>query len=906
MKFYYFNATHWDREWYLSKEAFRFSLVEMTSRLLDIFEKDPDFKKFTFDGQTIVLNDILEIRPDWKEKISNLIKEKKLNVGPWYVMPDEFLVSGEALIRNLLLGRKIARSFGAEPWPVSYICDIFGHIAQFPQISKGFGHEGIVAWRGFKSQMPPYLIWRSPDGTEMKLVHLMPQHGYAQFSIEVRGIRDVPMDEEKFKARFKEWLPSSQSYWGDIMVLSDALDHADPNHDTSKMLKWIKECCPEAEVIHTDYREVFANEYNKDKKIIYGEQIYPLDTLKSAGMLISHTLSSRYDVKKANDRCQNILELQIEPLLANAALDGYTDGLFFLDYAWKHLLQNHAHDSICGCSPDIVHRQMFPRFEEIETVADRINQELIFRDFEKIGQTSRFDLIHNDHDDGQQKFRAEVDPNGNYLLRIVNPLPFEIDKISEVEINFPAGADYPSAGTEPFGFEMVNNFEIFDENGSKIEYKIRKIELGKRRVMTLGSCRPYNIYTVVMRTKLRPSGWTEFSIRPSETPVRNFGSLLTGRRSASNGIISLQINDNGTFDITDLRSNSVYAGQNDYRFHRDVGDGWAFIEQQGGSVAVGGHVKSINITHDSSERAEFEIVRAFDLPEELIFKGTLYRSFGGIEPSKNIIAQEIRTFVALDRNSDQLSVRTEIDNKLKDYRLQLIVPTDIKGNYFASQQFYMVERAPGRISGRETEKYFEAEAPDKNFDGIVGKRNEKGGLAFIAKDGLHECGCLAENEGDLTVTMLRAFRRTVMHNGETECQLNKKLVYEYALKCLTPSCSMQELVHARKIMQLDKTASYIMTVEKIKEHTNSSFAVISGDLTFSALKVAENSHNEIIVRMVNLNDKNSSGSMKFDRKFKKAELCRLDETVEKLIIENDDSFSVNAAPWQIVSIKVTF
>ena len=127
MKIYYFNATHWDREWYLPKEGFRKYLLDMTEHLLDIFDNDPDFKKFTFDGQTIVLEDILEIHPEWRSRLETLIQSGKLMVGPWYVMPDEFLVSGESLIRNLQVGRKIARTFGGEAWQVGYVCDMFGH-----------------------------------------------------------------------------------------------------------------------------------------------------------------------------------------------------------------------------------------------------------------------------------------------------------------------------------------------------------------------------------------------------------------------------------------------------------------------------------------------------------------------------------------------------------------------------------------------------------------------------------------------------------------------------------------------------------------------------------------------------------------------------------------------------------
>ena len=115
---YYFHSTHWDREWYQSFQAYRKYLIDTTERILNLLE-DGTLEKYTFDGQTIVLKDILELRPGLRPRLEKLIQEGRLNVGPWYVMPDEFLVSAEAMLRNLQVGREIAREFGHEPWTVA-------------------------------------------------------------------------------------------------------------------------------------------------------------------------------------------------------------------------------------------------------------------------------------------------------------------------------------------------------------------------------------------------------------------------------------------------------------------------------------------------------------------------------------------------------------------------------------------------------------------------------------------------------------------------------------------------------------------------------------------------------------------------------------------------------------------
>src|SRR5512140_1403397 len=132
------SHSHWDREWYKSFEQFRSMLVNMVDDLLDLLARDPAYVCFTLDGQTIVLDDYLAVRPEREPELRRLVREGRLMIGPWYVLPDEFLVSGEATVRNLLTGTHRARDFGAE-MKVGYIPDSFGHIAMMPAVLRGFG-----------------------------------------------------------------------------------------------------------------------------------------------------------------------------------------------------------------------------------------------------------------------------------------------------------------------------------------------------------------------------------------------------------------------------------------------------------------------------------------------------------------------------------------------------------------------------------------------------------------------------------------------------------------------------------------------------------------------------------------------------------------------------------------------
>src|SRR5262245_45319042 len=168
--------THWDREWYRTREEFRHRLVRLVDALLDLLERDPEFRHFTLDGQTIVLDDYLEVRPAARSRIERQVRAGRLVVGPWYVLPDEWLVSGEALIRNLRLGQARAAAFGAS-MPVGYVPDQFGHVGQLPQILAGVGLDCAVLWRGVPRELDETLFhWEAPDGTRVFGVYLV--HGY--------------------------------------------------------------------------------------------------------------------------------------------------------------------------------------------------------------------------------------------------------------------------------------------------------------------------------------------------------------------------------------------------------------------------------------------------------------------------------------------------------------------------------------------------------------------------------------------------------------------------------------------------------------------------------------------------------------------------------------------------------
>jgi len=211
--------THWDREWYLPFEEFRHRLVKMLDKLIGIMESDPGYGPFHLDGQTIALEDY-EAVMGRSEPLRRLIKEGRIKPGPWYVLPDEFLVSGEGLIRNLERGFRVCRGFGVDPVRCGYLPDMFGHIAQMPQILQGFGLSTAVVWRGITPDVTgSEFIWEAPDQSRVFAVFLPMGYGSGA---------NLPKKPELLVKRLSGLLVQLGAGEGGTVLLMNGSDHAEP------------------------------------------------------------------------------------------------------------------------------------------------------------------------------------------------------------------------------------------------------------------------------------------------------------------------------------------------------------------------------------------------------------------------------------------------------------------------------------------------------------------------------------------------------------------------------------------------------------------------------------------------------------------------------------------------------
>ncbi|MGD2205389.1 MAG: glycoside hydrolase family 38 C-terminal domain-containing protein [Anaerolineae bacterium] len=364
------SHTHWDREWYLTFQQFRLRLVRLIDRLLDLLDSNPEYRFFTLDGQTILLRDYLQIRPEQETRIHRMVQDGRLLIGPWYILPDEFLEGPEAMIRNLCFGRRDCRRFVKEPQPmerIGYLPDPFGHISQLPQIAAGFGMDALCFWRGV-GQAPTEFRWASPDGTERLVLHLRESYSNgAWLASDKEGFtRDLEAERDALAPH------AATSH----LLILNGTDHMEPRPDLPDQLR-AAEAALGDRVIHSTlpaYLSAVQDELGANGMaalpLLQGELRSP-----ERAHLLPAVLSTRMWIKQWNARCETLLTRWAEPFCALAEqLTGDTGHRGFLHEAWDWLLQNHPHDSICGCSVDQVHREMRARFAWSEQIAQEVTQ----------------------------------------------------------------------------------------------------------------------------------------------------------------------------------------------------------------------------------------------------------------------------------------------------------------------------------------------------------------------------------------------------------------------------------------------------------------------------------------------------------------------------------------------------
>lgn len=871
---FYFSGTHWDREWYQPFQGFRLRLVRMMDEMIDYLEKNNDFGVFHLDGQTIVLEDYLKVRPGQRPRLEKLIKDGRILIGPWYCMPDENLVSGESLVRNLILGTKQSKQWGTHAWSVGYLCDTFGHIAQMPQLLKGIGVQYAFLGRGTNQHTtPPFFNWASPNGDSVLTYKLPDRSGYGTFSMDVIGQRAreevLAADSNEFASKASEYIQEEKERANvPVVFVLDAMDHEPVHTQTPAYIERLKQLCPNDTLHHTDLTEAF-------KKVeAFGVQLPSkegelTESAKLPGLhlhLLTGVLSSRYSIKKRNDQVQNLLEGWLEPMLLLLQNNNISYPASYRHIAWKHLLQNHPHDSICGCSIDRVHQDMQYRFSQVEGICDSILNE---------GEYALSGGRHILHGDAEE------------YISVLCPLPYEAE--DTVEITIPFAPDYPK-WREPFGYEEICAFRLMDSEGNEVPYAIRKISpnsvlrvVGDKLVKT-------DLYTLILRIKRTGLGLISLKVVPSEKPVRYMGSLAHDY-ILENQYVKVQVQPNGRLTITDKKTGSTYRDLLGLCDDGEIGDGWNSVRPAADKCVTGDRLESVSITVSNPYYSELQVKRVMQIPVAMD---------GNVRSSAE--TQLAVTFtIGLGVDDRDVDVRVQVDNRAKDHRLRLVMPTDVEtAVYDANQAFAFVRRKTGVDTA--THDWKEKSRIEKAMGGIIFVRDDNGrGIAFVSDFGLHEGGVDCDERTTVFVTLMRGFSKTHTTNGEVCGQELGEHTYHFRL---CPMDESRQLTELQRIQCSMRTGVRSFVTTKNIEQT---LFTIEGNVCVSACKPADDGSGDVIVRIYNAEQNHITVQLNAQNEYDWYQ-CDLLEDPQIALEKGSKQLSLTCLPGQICTLraKLTF
>lgn len=895
------SHTHWDREWYFSFEQFRYRLVKLVDNLLDIMEKEPEFI-FHLDAQTIVLEDYLKIKPQNKALLEQYIKEGRIIVGPWYVQNDFYLTDGEATIRNLIIGTKIADEFGA-CGTTGYIPDQFGNISQLPQIYNQFGIKTCLLGRGYsfyelnedgelqRRMTSPEFYWRGKDGSEVFSVRFTTWYNNAQrFSEDVqKNLKLIDRIEDMYQGTDR--IP--------YYLLMNGVDHLEPQENLLQVLPAtnakldrgiIKQCTMQE---FTDKAEGYIKENNIDIESVTGELCYGNDY-----DLLKGTLSARVYLKTANVKAQNKIENVVEPLYAMAEAMGFKNiyPTSYMEYLWKLLIENHPHDSICGCSIDAVHSNMMDRTARFNEVADELTHDVL------------------------ETLTAHVSRDGvgegEYLITVWNTSEMNVSGTAEVECNFPVE-------------ESFKNFVVLDENGTEIKFDvIRKDDYCMKTTSPINlpgqiDCDSYLIKLAV--EDIAPMSYRAFVVKKADGVCET--AFEEEKKSDSiaieNDMFAVSVNNMGEVAITDKKSGRTYENCIRLSDTGDAGHSYVYHEVEGDTAIETDNIKPMEIAMLKDTKIEKSCVIKYklDLPA--------YLDIDSMQRSKETAENTVAIKLSLVKGQKWVDIECTVDNKSKDHRLRMMFDTNMSSDITTSLiPFDTIERDRRDVLKR-------VENGTQPNSGLIHIEQDGMGLG-IMNEGLYEYEHLLGNKGTIAVTLVRSIgmisnmpnrhQRNTMKNIGSQCldtytlhlgvafaegenQVSELVrttkLFQNGLIGYFQPYSEKKFTGGRPQVQDTDIAELFFREDKYKgielAKSGKVMDIIGDDMTVSAVKISEDG-SMLTVRAYNTTDNETDLRIRLNVEAEKAFRLTMGEKITGDISFNGETEAIKVKPREVVTI----
>jgi mannosylglycerate hydrolase len=739
--------THWDREWYAPFQTFRMRLVKLLDTLLPMLERDLSYARFLLDGQTAVLDDYLEIRPGARDALMRLSAAGRLSIGPWMVLMDEFMVSGETMVRDLQFGIARGAEFGGV-MEVGYLPDMFGHVAQMPQLLQLAGFAHAVVWRGVPASVEQTAFWwEAPDGSRVRAEYL-----YGSYS----NGRDIPDDAKRLVLRAVDYEHELGSARLGDMLLMNGTDHQMPQPWLGRVVAEANAVQDEYEFVVTSLPEYVATQPTDGLTTVRGE----LRSGARANVLMG-VGSNRVDVHRACAAAERSIERRAEPLSALFVPPaGYPHALLTL--AWRNLILNSAHDSSCACSADEVVDQVQVRYAEARQIGDALTRDAVHALAEQVDATPGATLVVNPTSRGRSGV-VEVTVRGSGPCVFVDAAGTE--RPTQVLDEY-GGEEPPIVVTgrkvrwvldTMRGTEFQRGREVRMREAAPVDDRVDLAAL-KAQILELGE-RGAEVRFVVTHAPARRVlfdaghvdgfGWSTFTSRDAAAP----GSAL---RAMENEHLRVYIDrTDGTYAI-ELADGLRVGGLGRLVDGGDGGDTYNYSPPDDDTLVSRPDRVEVSYTENGPVRARAVIDAEYTVPASALGD---HRRCG--KRSAESVPLHVRTTLELHNDEPFLRVTHDVDNRARDHRLRahFPLPASVTGSD-AECAFAVVHR--GLTAEGGPHEFPLPTFPSRRF---VDASNGSVGLALV-HDGLLEYEVAGDGR-ELALTLLRA----VGYLSRTEPQL---------------------------------------------------------------------------------------------------------------------------------------
>lgn len=918
------SNTHWDREHRHGLQETRCLLIEAVDKLLDIMEADDNFKNFVLDGQSVILQDYLEIKPQNFERLKKLVRQNRLHIGPWYTLPDMQSVAAESLIRNLLVGDRYCRQFGGK-MNFGYSIFSFGQIAQLPQIYRGFNIENVILYKGFSPEVLPNaeFIWQAPDGSETltsrlgnlsrmnfmlcftipvilggdarkngweasymsgnKLAHMIDNNFYNQNAAELQ--QDIRIRKENILKAVKDVFNSvSDSLAQDTFLAFDGVDYSFPLSQIPEALCAAQEFFGNSvEILHSTPAQYFQDlreELDLKKLFRYcGELRYPPINKVHCGCL-----SANVELKQKANRAENILLNIAEPFSVFNMILGNRYLQELINKAWEYLLKSHAHDSIHALGVPKIKKDTAYRLDQVCELS------------ESIARRALEGIISRINTDGLNK--------NELYITVFNPCKFERNGVVNVKVDLPATEHIKSYEIETLTGLPVEHYEydsylinigsVNSENRpKKVACKRLDIDMMVENVPPIGY-KTYKLKYEVSGTPIIPHPFSD-AVFPSNGIAINSYTL-------NNGILQVQINDNGTINLTDLETHYFADGIHLLKDTGCSGNMWVHSEPNNNRLfTTKTSVNQVSLIQNSFLSATLRIETVMNIPESL----TQDRK----QRSKHSVATAIVTDITLKKNSRRIEFKTCLNNRCKDHKLSVVFPTNLQSDVVYSQNAFMItERKVGKpeaIKGK-----FKNQIRQFPMNSFVDVSDNKQGITLMSR-GLQEFEPLHYDNGkiEIELTLLRSVCQTFpLHNDvflsyENESsQCLGEHSFEYALYVHNSDMAQSDVLNEAQNYQSD-----MIVVEFGKGREGSLPLEMSllestaRNVSITAIKKAEYD-NSIVLRLSNPFNQPVKEILKFGFTVDRAWHANMNEEKQKQVAVVDNVITAHIEPYQVVTL----